>query len=68
MQLAAPVGTMKRILCSDWLPGQARWGPTCPLGISRYDPVQGYKFRGVDFKSSHFFGTVGDGVAKSGRR
>ena len=55
MQLAAPVGTMKQILCSDWLPGQARWGPTCLLEISRYDPVQGYKFRGVDFKSSQVF-------------
>ena len=35
-----PVDNMKQILYSDWLFEGDEMSPSCPLGISRFDPVQ----------------------------
>ena len=40
MWLAAPVGKMKRILCSDWLTKRARWAQSCLLVIDRFDSAR----------------------------
>ena len=45
--LAPLAGMIKRILCSDWLPGQTR-GLSCPLGIARFVPIKA-TFFGVIF-------------------
>ena len=55
--LAAPVGKIKRILCSDWLPE-----PSYPLAL--FDPAQEKEVRSVDLKSSLFLDNVGDKVEK----
>ena len=56
--LAAPVGKIKRILCSDWLPE-----PSC-----LFDPAQEKEVRSVDQKSSLFLDNVGDKVEKKNSR
>lgn len=40
ISLAVPVDNMKQILYSDWLFEGDEMSPSCPLGISRFDPVQ----------------------------
>ena len=40
MWLTAPVGKMKRILCSDWLTKRARWAQSCLLVIARFDSAR----------------------------
>ena len=59
--LAAPVGKIKRILCSDWLPE-----PSYPLAL--FDPAQEKEVRSVDLKSSLFLDNVGDKVEKKNSR
>ena len=51
--LAAPVGKIKRILCSDWL-----------SHLALFDPAQEKEVRSVDLKSSLFLDNVGDKVEK----
>ena len=55
--LAAPVGKIKRILCSDWL-----------SHLALFDPAQEKEVRSVDLKSSLFLDNVGDKVEKKNSR
>ena len=62
------MGSKKRILCSDWLPVRVcKMGPSCPLEIARFGPVQKRKLLAANLqKGSLFLDIVSYGIAKRG--
>lgn len=60
------LGSMKRLLCSDWLPEEM--GPSRPLGIARFDPPQEKKPIQQTYKVRNFLDNVGKGVKKKKKK